>query len=153
MAGTQTTSSEVGDTSLPWLEFVDGGAGDDTMTLSGTSYSSATVVSKVTGIETIVLAGGFNYNFEPDDVTVAAGANLNVDASALGSGNSLTWDGNREIDGVFTITGGDNDIITGGYGRDVIRTGGGSTSLAYGGEATTSSNPEPATTRSNSTTR
>ena len=115
----------VGNT-LSWLYAVDGGTGDDTMTLSGSSYSSPTYLTKVTGIETIVLAAYYDYHLVPDELTVAAGANLTIDASALDANHWLIWYGSSETDGSFTITGGSgNDDIIGGAQRDVIRTGGG----------------------------
>jgi hypothetical protein len=50
---------------------------------------------------------------------------LTVNGSALTTG-TLNWDGSDELDGRFSITGGDqNDTITGGAGNDTISSGAG----------------------------
>jgi hypothetical protein len=54
---------------------------------------------------------------------VAAGTVLTVNGAALTTG-TLNWDGSAELDGRFSITGGDqSDTITGGAGNDVIYSG------------------------------
>ncbi|WP_169684538.1 type I secretion C-terminal target domain-containing protein, partial [Rhizobium sp. 57MFTsu3.2] len=64
---------------------------------------------------------------------VAAGATLTVNGSALGSNQSLTWNGAAETDGAFIITGGaGNDKLEGGAGIDTI-VGGAGNDIIIGG--------------------
>jgi hypothetical protein len=113
---------------------IDGGAGKDTLLLFG-AYSAGVVLGAdtLTNVEKIVLSTGFSYNLTMNDNNVAAGARLVVDASTLGSSNSLKFNGAAESDGRFTITGGaGNDTLTGGAGNDVL-TGNGGNNLFTGG--------------------
>ncbi|HTQ15109.1 MAG TPA: calcium-binding protein [Rhizomicrobium sp.] len=119
---------------------IDGGGGLDTMNLAG-DYSSGVTFNATTmvGVETLSLAGGFSYKLTTNDATVASGARLTVDASALASGDVLTFNGGAETDGRFSITGGaGNDVITAGAGDDVVAGGDGNDkiSLAAGGNDT-----------------
>jgi len=113
------------DFSLPTFtaaDSIDGGSGDDVLALEG-DYSAGVVfgATTVTSVEHFSLYAGFNYNLTTNDATVAAGANLQVDGSLLGAGNSLTFNGAAETDGTFSITGGaGNDVITGGNHGDTI---------------------------------
>ena len=97
---------------------IDGGDGTDILTLSG-NYSGARALNlgAVQNVETITLGTGFNYALTSTDATVAAGSGLWVDGSALGVGNSMTFNGAAETDGNFTFVGGAGlDILTGGAG-------------------------------------
>ncbi len=113
---------------------VNGGAGTDTLSLNGDYSAGLTFgATTMTGIETVLLAGGHSYNLTTTDATVASGATLTVDASALGVGNTLTFDGSAETNGIFSVTGGaGNDllmlgaglkassVINGGAGNDTV---------------------------------
>src|SRR5262249_13165316 len=63
---------------------VDGGVGNDTITLNG-DYSASVVFLPTTmsNVETISLTAGYSYNLTPDDANVAAGAVLAVKGSTL----------------------------------------------------------------------
>jgi Ca2+-binding RTX toxin-like protein len=114
---------------------VDGGAGTDTLNLNG-DYSGGLILgaTTVTNVETFNFAAGYSYNITTNDATVAAGQTLTVNASALGSANSLIFDGSAETDGSFSITGGaGNDVVTGGAGDDSFTMGSGGNDTVNGG--------------------
>ena len=105
---------------LTSADSIDGGVGFDTVKLAG-DYSAGLVFGAATmiNVEALSLGAGFNYNLTTNDATVAAGQILQVDASALGVGNTLTFNGSAETDGQFYITGGlGGDDLTGGAGAD-----------------------------------
>ncbi|HEY1630640.1 MAG TPA: hypothetical protein VGF56_04960 [Rhizomicrobium sp.] len=123
---------------------VDGGANSDTISLSG-DYSAGLTFSatNMTSVETLVLNPGHSYNLTTNDANVAAAATLNVVASSLGAGDTLTFNGAAESDGHFAITGGaGNDTLTGGAqadsfdlttgGADTVHGGGGSDTITLG---------------------
>ncbi len=101
---------------------IDGGAGNDTVTIGGDAYAAFTfAATTMVNVETLKLAAGNSYGLTTDDATVAAGANLGVDGSALGAGDVLTFDGSHETDGSFTVNGGaGNDVLRGGKGNYTI---------------------------------
>ena len=79
----------------------------------------------MTNVDNIVVQAGHDYNLTTADATVASGANLNVIATALGTGDTLTFDGSAELDGKFTVFIDSanvlaNSQITGGAGSDTI---------------------------------
>jgi len=116
-------------------DIVDGGAGTDTVTLNG-DYSAGLIFTATTmvNVETISLASGHSYKLTAAEATVAGGQTLTVNASQLGSGNTLTFDGSAEHDGSFAITGGaGNDIVVGGAGNDVFSMGKGGDDTVSGG--------------------
>ncbi len=101
---------------------IDGGAGNDTLSLSG-NYSGLLGVffnsTTLTNVETINLGVGYSYTLTTNDATVAAGQVLNVNAGSLGAANALNFNGVFETDGSFAIIGGaGNDVVTGGEGND-----------------------------------
>jgi len=113
---------------------IDGGAGNDTVTLDG-NYSAGIVFKSTTmiNVETISLAAGHSYNLTTNDANVAAGATLTVDGSLLGSGDSLAFNGSHEKDGTFVLEGGAGaDVLTGGAGNDIIMGGLGADHLTGG---------------------
>ncbi|HEY1629664.1 MAG TPA: bluetail domain-containing putative surface protein, partial [Rhizomicrobium sp.] len=115
---------------------VDGGAGTDTLNLNG-DYSGGLVLgaTTVTNVETFNFTAGHSYNITTNDATVASGLTLTVSASALGAGDSLTFNGAAETDGIFSITGGaGNDVITGGAQADSITIGTGGNDTVHGGD-------------------
>jgi Ca2+-binding RTX toxin-like protein len=111
---------------------VDGGAGSDQVALQG-DYSGGVTLGILAGVETLVAMTGsdtrfgapgtslYSYNIVAPDATVAAGTQLLVNASTLGAGENLTFDGHSETDGTFFIYGGKGvDTLTGGSGADVF---------------------------------
>jgi Ca2+-binding RTX toxin-like protein len=112
---------------------IDGGAGTDTLILNG----GATVTfnaTTVTNVEQLNLLAGHSYSLTTNNATVAAGQTLTVDASALGAGNGLAFDGSAETDGSFAITGGaGNDVLTGGALADTFDISNGGVDTVHGG--------------------
>ncbi|HUO97412.1 MAG TPA: calcium-binding protein [Rhizomicrobium sp.] len=105
---------------------IDGGSGTDTLVLNGDYLAGFTLSATITNIEKIQLTAGHNYTLTTDDANVAAGMTLTVDASALGSGNRLYFDGRAETNGKFVITGGaGDDTFKGGAGNDTFNGGAG----------------------------
>src|ERR1700741_3739039 len=101
---------------LAAADAVDGGKGNDTLDLNG-DYTGANALSfraaTMTNVETVLLEAGHSYSLTTVNATVAAGKALAVDASALGSGNTLTFNALAETDGRFNVTGGaGGDTIT-----------------------------------------
>ncbi|HEY2070773.1 MAG TPA: calcium-binding protein [Rhizomicrobium sp.] len=112
---------------------IDGGDGNDTLSLNG-DYSAGFTFGATTmvNVETLQLAAGYSYKLTMDDANVAPGQTLAVDASALGAGDTLTFDGSHETKGGFVITGGaGNDVLMGGRGADTINGGGGIDTVSY----------------------
>ena len=109
-------------TTLTGATKVNGGAGFDTVVLSG-DYSPGLALGKITltNVEEIVFEAGNNYSLNTKDTTVAAGASLVVDASALASINSATVNGKSEKSSSIIFLGGaGHDVFTGGGGADVL---------------------------------
>lgn len=114
---------------------IDGGGNKDTVILAG-DYTFGLVfnATTMTNVEILSLRAGNSYNLTTDDATVAAGARLFVDASALNSPNTLVFDGSAETDGRFKLTGGSgNDTLTGGAGNDLFDLTRGGNDIAHGG--------------------
>ncbi|HEX3675679.1 MAG TPA: calcium-binding protein [Rhizomicrobium sp.] len=114
---------------------VDGGAGTDTLNFAG-DYSAGLVLGATTvaNVETFHFAAGYSYNITTNDATVAAGATLTVNASALGASDQLIFNGSAETDGSFVITGGaGNDVLTGGAGNDIFHLADGGDDTVQGG--------------------
>ncbi len=119
---------------LTALDSIDGGAGNDTVILSG-KYNNQVAFGATTmvNVETLSVTAGFNYNIKTADATVAAGATLTVDSSAMTTGK-FTFDGSLETNGKFVFTGGSGaDNFTDGAGDDVISTGAGNDKANIGG--------------------
>jgi Ca2+-binding RTX toxin-like protein len=116
---------------------IDGGAGSDTLELNGDYSAGLTFgATTMTNVETLQLDDGSSYNLTTNDATVASGATLTVDASALTGTNALTFDGSAETNGLFAITGGAgndtvkyganlsaSDTFNGGAGNDTLEIG------------------------------
>ncbi len=127
---------------------LDGGTGKDAVELNG-DYSAGVVFNAdtIANIEVLGLAGGHSYNLTLNDGNLAGGEKLLVKAGALGSGNTLTFDGSAETDGKFyIIAGAGNDTLTGGAkhdvfdlshgGNDTVHGGGGNDTFLMGGALT-----------------
>src|ERR1043166_944908 len=97
---------------------VDGGDGNDTLSLNG-NYTGSTAIAfaadSIVNMETISLGTAHSYDLTTNDANVAAAQILTVDGSALGAADTLTFNGAAETDGTFHIIGGD--------GRDIFRFG------------------------------
>ena len=115
----------------------DGGAGTDTLLLNGNYATTVTFgATTLTNVESIVLGAGNSYKLTTNDGTVASGATLTVDGSALTSSYKLTFNGTAETDGKFVIIGGAGaDTLTGGSGNDTLWGGSGKDALAGGSGA------------------
>jgi Ca2+-binding RTX toxin-like protein len=113
------------------FDHIDGGAGVDTLKLSGDYSSGLSIHSGVlTGVEGIQVTAGSSYHLVLLDGNIAAGAVLKVNGSALGAGDTLDFDANTTTTGsVFLIGGAGNDSLDGGAGNDTIHGGDGNDSL------------------------
>lgn len=115
---------------------IHGQGGDDAVILDG-DYSTAlhlkdTTIQDVTNLQ---FTAGHNYDLVMADGNVAEGATMKVDASALGAGDSLTFNGTAEKDGSFVITGGAGaDALYGGGRADTIMGGDGGGTIYGGGD-------------------
>ncbi len=106
---------------------IDGGAGYDTLELSGNYYSTTFVFHPTTmvNVEQIDLDAGNGYRLQTDNATVAAGQTLTVDGTALGTADHLVFNGTAETDGHFYLEGGAGvDTLTGGSDGDTFVGGG-----------------------------
>jgi Ca2+-binding RTX toxin-like protein len=114
---------------------IDGGQGIDTLRIDG-DYAAGFVFAGDTmvDVEKIVLAGGHHYDFTLNDANVSAGATLTLDASGLGSGDAVRFDGRAETDGQLVLIGGrGGDSFYGGANSDVFDLSGGGDDFASGG--------------------
>jgi VCBS repeat-containing protein len=122
---------------LTAADTIDGGTGSDTVTLNGDYTGGAALVlgaDTLTSVEQIRFAPGDNYDITTNDGNIAAGAGMAVNGSALGAGDTLTFDGSAETDGAFTFKdGAGNDTLTGGALRDVFDMSGGGRDTVHGG--------------------
>lgn len=116
---------------------IDGGDGKDTVVLDG-DYSLGLTFGATTmvNVETLRLTNGHGYELTMSDGNVAAGQTLTIDASKLGGGFALIFDGSAEHDGAFVVKGGrGNDHIVGGDGADQLSGGKGNDVLQGGNGA------------------
>ena len=108
-------------------DIIDGGSGTgDAVQIAGYYASGglgALGLSAMTNVERLVLGNGvgFDYVISTVDATVAAGATLTIDATALSAQQSLSFDGSAESDGSFLVkSGGGSDDLTGGAQGDIF---------------------------------
>lgn len=111
-----------------------GAGGNDQMGLQGNyTGARAAVLSGVTGVEALILLSGtdtrfgdtannrYSYTVVAENINVAAGETLIVDANDLRAGENVTFDGSRETDGSFFVYAGMGiDSYTGGAQNDVF---------------------------------
>jgi len=97
--------------------------GNDTAFFDG-DYSALTVLGSNINVEKLVLAGGHDYNLAVVDMFGKGGGRLEVDASGLGAGDTLTFDARQAGTGRFAVTGGAGDDTIMGFGRDDVLNGG-----------------------------
>jgi hypothetical protein len=116
-----------------------GGGGDNKLVLDGDYSKSVHLTSgTIHHIQDIVFTAGHDYYLLPADRSVDAGTNLNIDATALSSANSLAFHGTKETQGTFTIEGGaGNDSLSGGTGADSFTGGLGADVMSGGAGADT----------------
>jgi Ca2+-binding RTX toxin-like protein len=130
---------------------VDGGAGTDQIALQGDySVNALTFGADVLAVEILAILPGsdtrfgdpgtnfYDYIITTQNVNVAPGTQMIVDANALRNDEDLTFDGSAETDGSFFIyAGGGADTLTGGALGDVFLFGenrwGGSDTVNGGG--------------------
>ena len=113
---------------------INGGIGFDTVVLNG-NYSGGLTFGKNTlqNVETIVLSPGNNYKIITHNATVAKGASLVIDASALGAINSATVNASAEKSSQIIFLGGaGNDVFTGGKGAAMFFGGTGADIMSGG---------------------
>ncbi len=115
---------------------INGGTGNDQLYIRGDYSDGVTFgATTVANITRLALGPGFDYNLTTNDATVAAGDTMLIDASLLGAGDTLTFNGSAETDGRFHFIGGAGaDTITGGNHGDIfdMRQGGGADSITGG---------------------
>ena len=107
-AGNDTVRGGEGDDRIRYVsdisagDVADGENGYDTIEFEGT-FSGGIVLgaNSMFRIERMLLAAGYNYSLTMHDRNVAAGVQVLVDASALGSGDNFTFFGGTENDGSF----------------------------------------------------
>ncbi|MEA3001238.1 MAG: hypothetical protein QOH81_26, partial [Sphingomonadales bacterium] len=128
-------------------DHVDGGpGGTDQLGLRG-SYTIVFGATQLVGIENIGMVSALdtrfgplgnnnNYDLTMNDGNVVAGQQMTVDAAALRSTETLTFNGSAERDGSFRVFGGaGNDHITGSLGNDILVGGRGADMLDGGAGA------------------
>ena len=95
-----------GVTGLTSTDTVSGGAGTDSIVLTGNTAVVSTDFNGASSIEAITIANTtIGVSITPTNALVDAGATLTVNATSLTTG-SLNFNGNPELDGNFNITGG-----------------------------------------------
>jgi Ca2+-binding RTX toxin-like protein len=108
------------DTAFTASDRVAGGADSDTVTLNG-NYTVIFTAMTMVEVEQINLSAGNDFNLTTHNATVASGETLIVNAGALGTGDSLTFNGSAETDGDFRIVSGNGqDTLTGGSQGDIF---------------------------------
>jgi Ca2+-binding RTX toxin-like protein len=154
LGGNDTVNGANGDdtidagAALTAADRVDGGTGNDALYLWG-DYSGGLVFGPTTlvNVETIFLQAGTSYNLTMNDATLAAGRTLEINGTALETGNNMNVNASAETgttsiyrfiggDGNDTFVGGaGNDLLAGGLGADVLRGGRGNDTFDYNGLA------------------
>lgn len=116
------------------LDVIDGSAGNDTLELGGPNYAVAGGLIHETSLEGLIVDAGFNYNFVIANAVVDAGATFTFDASALGSGNTATFDASDDTDSHFYLIGGagDDSLTARGGNTFDLTLGGNDTAVAFG---------------------
>jgi serralysin len=123
---------------------------DNKLQLNG-DYSTSVHFTDETlkNVQDIVVAAGHNYSLIPANSSVAAGTTMTVDATALGSSNTLFFHGSKETQGSFLLKGGAGndslvggslaDTFVGGLGADTMTGGGGADVFQYASAAQSTS--------------
>ncbi len=94
----------------------------------------------VVNVDTIQVDAGHSYVLSSNNANLGHGQHTLIDASALGSGNSISFDGSAQTAGVFDFTGGaGNDVFIGSSGGE--NNLGGTFDLSKGGNDTVTGSP------------
>ena len=116
---------------------INGGAGYDTVKLTGDAYVGGLTfgADTLTGVDELFLFWNHDYTLKTHDENVGAGKTLVVSAEYGGAGDVVMFDGSAETNGRFDITVGDAaDTLKGGAGIDTLRgNAGGDTLVGNGG--------------------
>ncbi len=102
---------------------INGGTGNDVLKLDGNYAGAHKVVfgaGTMVGVEKIQLAAGNDYTLTTNDANVAANKILTVDASQLGAGDVLAFNGSAETNGRFNILFSGPAHLTGGARADTF---------------------------------
>ena len=120
---------------LTAADVINGGNGIDVVTTSG--YTTTTDLNGITNVETLNLTGAnLAYSYTTVDTLVAFGQTLTVNAANATGTSTLTFAGNAETNGAFSITGtANNDSVTGGANADTINGGAGNDTITGGAGA------------------
>jgi Ca2+-binding RTX toxin-like protein len=104
---------------LTGQDTIDGGAGNDTLFLDGTYDTNLATIS---GIETIKLGAGHDYNLSSSSGVLDAGVpTLTVDGSALTSGDTLIWNEfANQVGALHIIAGAGKNQLYGGQDNDIF---------------------------------
>lgn len=106
---------------LTAADSIDGGAGNDTVILSGNYANLVLGATTLVDVEKIQLTAGTSYRITTNDGNVASGKVMEIDCSGAGFGYALNFDGRAEKNGSFIVKGGNgNDTIFGGNKNDTI---------------------------------
>ena len=107
-------------------DVIDGGAGEDSMSVTTVAGMSSAAFNGVTNVEFIQIGGVDDISITTANSLVAWESLLSVDASGLSDGAALNFDGSAETDGSFAIQSGEgNDTLTGGAQDDSLDAGSG----------------------------
>ena len=115
-------------------DMIDGGDGNDVVYLRGASYNGFTITgAMLKNVETLGLAGNFNYGITAANNLVKAGQNLYVTAEGLSGAGRASFNGSAENDGTFSFRDGINDDnFSGGQLGDVFLNAGGGSDIFQG---------------------
>jgi hypothetical protein len=84
---------------------------------AGVTFNATTLLN----IEKLKLGAGFSYQFTSNDATVASTQTLTIDSTAVGTGNTVTFNGAAESDGHFRfMAGAATEDLTGGALSDTF---------------------------------
>jgi Ca2+-binding RTX toxin-like protein len=114
-----------------------GSGTNDTVVLDG-DYATGFALGTPDFIEPLVVTGDNDFSLVADDGNIAPGATLTINATPLGDGHHIAFDGSAETDGHFLFLGSQaGDVFLGGAGDDVIYGHGGGDILSGGGGSDT----------------
>jgi Ca2+-binding RTX toxin-like protein len=119
-------------------DHIDGGAGSDSVLLTGNYRALHFGAATMTNVEAVGLTARHDYNLTTANATVARHHVLTVDGHTLRATDTLVFNGGAETDGAFKVTGGNGaDTLSGGAGADTLSGGGGRDVLVGGKGADT----------------
>jgi Ca2+-binding RTX toxin-like protein len=112
----------------------DGAGGYNSMFVTGDYSAGLTITtSMMQNFQFLKVEPGFSYKFVTSDGNIAASHMLEINATLLGAGDSLKFDGSHETDGSFYFyDGAGNDVLRGGAQSDHLAGQFGGTDKLYG---------------------